>query len=79
MNHECQVFEGPGVVAFQCVAVAVALELYARTGIKAARAYTPGAMLATAARLTGEQFKRGQYAQAAAALRARAASIRAAA
>ena len=56
-------------VSFQCLAIASALELYAKTGIKVNRAYTPTAMLATASHLTGKKFKRGQYVEAAAALR----------
>jgi hypothetical protein len=49
--------------------VATALELYANTGIKASRAYTPTAMLKVANEATGLHFKRGQYLQAAKALR----------
>jgi len=65
------VFEGEAqVTAYQCLAIAGALRLYARTGIKAGRAYTPTNMLATAAKLTGQKFKRGQYMEAANALRA---------
>lgn len=53
---------------FQAKVLASALRLYARTGIQPNRAYTPGAMLRTAEHITGEQFRRGQYVQAAAAL-----------
>lgn len=53
---------------FQARVLASALRLYDKTGIKPNSAYTPGAMLATAGRLTGQTFKRGQYIQAAEAL-----------
>jgi hypothetical protein len=52
----------------QAKVVAHALRLYVRTGLQANRAYTPAAMLRTASSITGQQFKRGQYTQAAAAL-----------
>lgn len=62
-------YAGPDAVAvFRARAVASALRLYARTGLKANRAYTPSAMLAVATEVTGRKFKRGQYAEAAAAL-----------
>ena len=56
----------PQVAAFRAKTIAVALELYAKTGIKVNRAYTPTAMLAAAAEITGQPYKRGQYVQAAA-------------
>jgi flagellin-like hook-associated protein FlgL len=52
----------------QAKVVAHALRLYVRTGLQANRAYTPAAMLMVANRITGQQFKRGQYTQAAQAL-----------
>ncbi len=53
---------------FQAIAIRQALILYAKTGIKANRAYTPTAMLAAAQRITGKTFRRGQYIQAAEAI-----------
>ena len=53
---------------FQAVTLAAALRLYARCGMKANRHYTPSNMLGAATEITGQQFKRGQYTQAAQAL-----------
>jgi hypothetical protein len=69
------VFAGPRAVnVFACAAVASALRLYARTGMKANRSYTPTNMLRfanTTLGLTGKKaFKRGQYIEAADALSA---------
>lgn len=62
------------VNVFACAAVASALRLYAKTGMKVNRAYTPTAMLAFANReleRTGKNvLKRGQYLEAADALSA---------
>lgn len=55
---------------YQCLVIAKALELYARTGIKINRAYTPANMIRTASNLTGQQFRPRDYLGAAAALRA---------
>lgn len=55
---------------FQIVVVARGIELYLKTGIKPSRMWTPGNMLATASKLTGKTYKRGQLAQAAADLNA---------
>ena len=66
-NGTC--FSDSDVNIFRAIVIASALELYARTGMRANRAYTPSAMLAAAREMTGKQFKRGQYLQAAAALR----------
>lgn len=64
-------FNGPDAVSvYQVLVIASALRLYAKTGMKANRAYTPTAMLAAAKRITGRAFKRGQYVQAADALKA---------
>lgn len=57
------------VSVYQCKVIASALDLYAKTKMKVNRAYTPKAMLSTASHLTGQTFKRGQYAEAAQALR----------
>ena len=46
---------------YQALALKHALKLYARTGIKANRAYTPTAMLTTASRITGRRFTRRDY------------------
>lgn len=54
---------------FQAVVLAKALDLYARTGLQANRAYTPKAMLATAERITGHKFHGRRYAEAADTLR----------
>jgi hypothetical protein len=51
---------GEGVNIFQAIAVKGAIKLYINTGMKANRAYTPTNMLATAGRITGKTFKRGQ-------------------
>ena len=76
-NASAITFSGPKAVSvFQYTIIAGALELYAKTGMKANRAYTPTAMIAKANELTGHKFKRGQYFEAAAALRAAAAVIR---
>lgn len=56
--------------AYQALVLAKALELYAHTGMKANRAYTPSAMMRTAARITGLRFRARDYLVAANALRA---------
>ncbi len=63
------VFSGRDAVeVFRARTIASALRLYAKTGMKANRAYTPSNMLAAATQITGQKFKRGQYDQAAQAL-----------
>ena len=57
------------VRGFQMRVIASALELYARTGMKANSAYTPKNMMHMASVLTGKQFKARDYFGAAAALR----------
>jgi hypothetical protein len=57
-----------GINVYQATALASALKLYAQTGMKPNRAYTPKAMLAKASELTGQTFKRGEYLAAAGAL-----------
>ena len=55
-------FSGPqGVQTFRAIALKHGLALYARTGMKPNRAWTPSAMLATAEDITGKRYKRGQY------------------
>lgn len=68
------IFAGPKAVnVFRCTVIASALKLYAATGMQANRAYTPSAMLKAAFEETGIKFKRGQYLEAAEAMRAAAA------
>lgn len=55
------VFVGDDVVRFQAVSLASALKLYAKTGIKANRAYTPTAMMRTAQKITGKTFASRDY------------------
>ena len=57
----------PGHI-FRAVVVAKALRLYAATGIKANRAYTPKNMRAVATEVTGLKFKARDYLGAAKAL-----------
>tara|TARA_R110000868_G_scaffold135728_1_gene348280 strand:+ start:345 stop:557 length:213 start_codon:yes stop_codon:yes gene_type:complete len=52
---------GNNINRYAIVVLASALKLYAKTGIKASRAYTPTNMLATATRHTGNKYKRGDY------------------
>lgn len=59
------VFEGKdGVDRFRAIALKSALKLYAATGIKANRAYTPKNMMTTAKAITGKTFKARDYAGA---------------
>lgn len=46
---------------YQLIVLRKALELYKNTGMKANRAYTPLAMMKTAARLTGRTFLKYDY------------------
>lgn len=56
------VFSGEaGVNTYVAVVLKSAIKLYAKTGIKANRAYTPTNMLAKAGEITGKKFKRGQF------------------
>jgi hypothetical protein len=60
-------FVGPDAVScFAAFALASGLRLYAKTGLRPNRAYTPSAMLAAASRITGKRYKRGQHELAAA-------------
>ena len=56
---------------YQRLAIASALRLYAKHGIRANRSYTPKAMMATAERLTGQKFRPRDYLGAAEALNPR--------
>lgn len=68
MTDQTQVFTGDGVAAYQAAVIASALRAYARTGMKMNRAYTPKAMMAKAAEITGKKFKARDYEGAAKAL-----------
>lgn len=58
-------YVGPIAVSlFQAIVIKNGIKLYADTGLKPNRAYTPSAMLRTAGAITGKTFKRGQYQQA---------------
>ena len=69
-TKQASVFATPATInAFQCLTIASALSLYAKTGLKANQAYTPSAMLNFVNKTTGMHFKRTQYAEAAQYLR----------
>lgn len=60
-------FVGADAVSlFRAATIASGLRLYAATGMKPSRAYTPSAMLAAAAGITGKRYKRCEYLKAAA-------------
>lgn len=59
-----------GVNTFVAISLKSAIKLYARTGMKANRAYTPKNMLAKASEITGKAFKARDYDGAIAALEA---------
>lgn len=76
MTDKAMMFDGREAVSvYAMTALASALKLYARTGLKVNRAYTPKAMLEAASRYTGQTFKRGQYMEASDALRAKAQEV----
>ena len=56
------------VAVFQYTVVASGLRMYARTGMKPSRQWTPAAMMAKASELTGKVFKGRDYIAAAEAL-----------
>ena len=65
-------FVGRGAVdVFAMAALASGLRLYAKTGMKPNRMWTPKAMMQAAERLTGLKFKAREYIAAAEALAAR--------
>ena len=64
-----RLFTGSDINIYRALALASALDLYAKTGMQASRLHKPGVMLKTAETMTGLKFKRGQYTQAADALR----------
>lgn len=56
------VFAGEAAVnVYRAIALASALKLYANTGMKANRMWTPTNMLSTATSITGKKYKRGEY------------------
>lgn len=55
----------PAVEVFRARTIASALRLYAKTGMKVSRTYSPTNMLAAATQITCNKYKRGQYEQAA--------------
>lgn len=61
-------FTGEEVGVFAMITLKSALSLYAKTGMKVNRAYTPTAMMRTASRMTGRKFKARDYAGAIVAL-----------
>lgn len=63
-------FVNGGMDVLRARVVASGLRLYAKTGMKPNRAYTPTAMLRAASEMTGEKYKRGEYERAAADLTA---------
>jgi hypothetical protein len=62
-------FSGSDIGIYRACVIASALDLYAKTGMRANRAYTPQNMLRAASEITRVPFKRRQYAEAAQALR----------
>ena len=58
-------FSGSDVNVFQVTALAMGLRLYAATGMKPNRAYTPTNMLKMATQFTGKTYKRGEFEKAA--------------
>lgn len=56
------VFQGPeGVAAYVAITLKHGLKLYAATGIKPNRMWTPKNMMAKAAEITGKKFKARDY------------------
>lgn len=53
------IFTGDQVDVFAMITLKSALSLYAKTGMKANRAYTPTAMMRTASRMTGRTLRLG--------------------
>jgi hypothetical protein len=49
---------------YRAITIAKGCKLYARTGIKPNRNWTPSAMLQAAGDITGKTYKRGQHMQA---------------
>lgn len=70
-------FTGEGVNVFAMAVIASGLRLYASTGIRPNKAYTPKAMMAAAERYTGMRFKARDYLGAADALTAKLQTLKA--
>lgn len=65
------IFEGREQIdLYRSIVIAKALRLYAKTGIKVNRDYTPKNMMAMATKLTGKKFAARDYLGAAEALEA---------
>jgi hypothetical protein len=78
-NNASMSFVGPDATRlFAATALRGAIDLYVKTGMKVNRAYTPTNMLAAAARITGQAYRRGQLPQASADLKAWIDAMRAA-
>lgn len=61
-NGNARTFSGPGAVnVYVMAALASGLRLYAKTGMKPNRAWTPTAMMRAAAHHTGMTFKKRDY------------------
>ena len=58
-------FINGGIDVFRMRSIASGLRLYARTGMKPNRVWTPTAMLRAASSMTGTKYKRGEYLKAA--------------
>ena len=52
---------GHGVSVFQAITIKSALKLYANTGMKANRAYTPKNMMAMVTKITGQKLAARDY------------------
>jgi len=61
-------FTGSDVNIFRAAVMASGLRLYAKTGMKPNRAYTPTAMMRAASEITGRKFQARAYMAAAVAL-----------
>ena len=62
-------FVGPAATSLvQAITLKHSIGFYAKTGMKVTRMASPKFMLELASQITGKKFKRGQYAQAVAAL-----------
>jgi hypothetical protein len=60
------VFAGrDGVQTYRAIALKHGLRLYAKTGLRPNRMWTPSAMLLAAAEFTGKKYRRGEYERAA--------------
>lgn len=71
MTGNAITFDGPvGVNIYRATVCAQGLKLYAETGMRLNRAFTPAAMMKVAAEITGRKFKARDYQGAADALKA---------